>query len=337
MKRTGQMFRPWTRLAALAIAGGAAAACAPMERADQAAEPRGAQSREAAIFVPGTLERVATGFGFTEGPAWDGKRLIFSDIPGDTVHVLDPRGNEVSVLYSPSAQANGHTFNRDGDLLSAEHASGEITRWTPRSGRETIVAEYRGEHLNSPNDLVVRAADGMIFFTDPPYGLGRPYQGEEREREVEFNGVFGFDEATGRMVLIDDSLQRPNGIALSPDESVLYVSDSADQKLWAYDLAADGTASARRLFADLAMEGGEWPVDGMRVDSEGRVYATCPEGICVLSPEGARVATLDMPVRSTNVSWGGSDLSTLYITAGSDVWKVETRARGIGSSIRPAP
>lgn len=296
---------------------------------------RGAESRDAAIFVPGTLKQVATGFGFTEGPAWDGSRLIFSDIPGDTVYVLDPRGNEVSVLYAPSAQANGHTFDRDGHLLSAEHASGEITRWTPRTGRKTIVTEYRSQHLNSPNDLVVREADGIIFFTDPPYGLGRPYEGEERERKIPFNGVFGFDEETGRMVLIDDALERPNGIVLSPDERVVYVSDSADQKLWAYDLAADGTASDKRLFADLAVEGGEWSVDGMRADSEGRVYATCPEGICVLAANGTRVATLDMPVRSTNVSWGGSDLSTLHITAGSDVWKVETRARGVGSSITP--
>lgn len=310
-----------------------AAGCAPL--GGEGEMSASTQSVQDTPFVAGSLERVATGFDFTEGPAWDGSRLIFSDIPGDTVHVLDPVGNEVSVLYSPSWLANGHTFDRAGNLLSAEHASGEITRWTPQAGRETIVAEYRGRHLSSPNDLVVREDDGMIFFTDPPYGLGRAYEGQEREREIDFNGVFGVDEATGRMVLIDDALERPNGIVLSPDESVLYVSDAADQKLWAYDIAQDGTASGKRLFADLAIEGGEWNVDGMRVDSEGRVYATCPEGICVLAPDGRRVATLEMPVRSTNVSWGGPQLGTLYITAGSDVWRVRTTARGIGSSIRP--
>jgi gluconolactonase len=325
------MFEGLSRIAAVMLAACAAPSCAP---AQEAASTGLAQ--ENAIFVPGTLERVATGFGFTEGPAWDGSRLIFSDIPGDTVHVLDPDGNAVSVLYTPSWLANGHTFDREGNLLSAEHASGAITRWTPEGGREMVVEEFRGRHLNSPNDLVVRSSDGMIFLTDPPYGLGRPYKGTERERELEFNGVFGFDEASGRMVLIDDALERPNGIALSPDESVLYASDAATQKLWAYDIAPDGSASGRRLFADLAIAGGEWPVDGMRVDSEGRVYSTCPEGICVLAPDGTRVATLAMPVRSTNLSWAGPDLSTLYITAGSDVWRVETRATGTGSSIRRA-
>lgn len=290
---------------------------------------------EDALFVAGSLERVADGFEFTEGPAWDGERLIFSDIPGDTVHVLEPDGT-LSVLYTPSDLANGHTFDRSGDLLNAEHASGAITRWTPENGRETVVEAYRGDHLNSPNDIVVRAGDGMMFFTDPPYGLGSVFEGEERTREIAFNGVFGFDEATGRMTLIDDALERPNGIALSPDESVLYVSDSATQKLWAYDLAEDGTASNKRLFADLAIEGGEWNVDGMRVDSEGRIYATCPEGICVLAPDGARVATLEMPVRSTNLSWAGEALDELYITAGSEVWRVKTSASGIGSSIKPA-
>ncbi|NBC88367.1 MAG: SMP-30/gluconolactonase/LRE family protein [Alphaproteobacteria bacterium] len=306
-------------------------ACSPAAEGEAGAA---ATATPDALFVADSLERVADGFDFTEGPAWDGERLIFSDIPGDTVHALDPDGT-LSVLYTPSDQANGHTFDRSGDLLNAEHASGAITRWTPGNGRETVVDSYRGDHLNSPNDIVVRAGDGMMFFTDPPYGLGSVFEGEERTREIAFNGVFGFDEASGSMTLIDDALERPNGIALSPDESVLYVSDSATQRLWAYDLADDGTASNRRLFADLAIDGGEWNVDGMRVDSEGRVYATCPEGICVLSPEGARVETLDMPVRSTNLSWAGPDLSTLYITAGSDVWRVETRARGIGSSIKP--
>lgn len=326
--------RAGTRLGAMVLTASIIAACAPVQMS-QEPSASAADAAEDGIFIPGTLERVATGFGFTEGPAWDGTRLIFSDIPGDAVHVFEP-GGTVSVLYSPSWLANGHTFDREGRLLSAEHASGAITRWTPEGGRETILAEYRGQRLNSPNDLVVRAADGMIFITDPPYGLGRPYKGQEREREIDFNGVFGFDEATGRMVVIDDTLVRPNGIALSTDERSLYVSDAADQKLWAYDIAPDGTASGKRLLADLAIEGGEWSVDGMRVDNQDRIYATCPEGVCVLAPDGTRVATLSMPVRSTNVSWGGPGLNDLFITAGADVWRVKTRARGAGSSIRTA-
>jgi gluconolactonase len=307
-------------------------ACAYAERSPEPA-PSSVAGDEA-LFIAGSLEQVATGFIFTEGPAWDGGQIIFSDIPGDTVYTLSV-GGDVSVLYTPSWLANGHTFDREGRLLSAEHASGAITRWTPENGREIIVDQFEGKHLNSPNDVVVRQADGMLFFTDPPYGLGNEYKGQTREREVTFNGVFAFDEATGDMGVIDDSLSRPNGIALSLDESRLYVSDAADNKLWVYDLAEDGSAKGKRLLADLSIPDGEYPVDGMRIDTEGRIFATCPEGICVLSPAGDRIATLDLPVRATNVSFGGPNLADLYITAGSDVWRVSTGARGTGSSVLP--
>ena len=281
-----------------------------------------------AIFVPDSLELAATGYTFTEGPAWDGSRLIFSDIPGDTVYVYSPGEGPPQVLYTPSANANGHTFDRQGRLLNAEHGSGEITRWTQEGGRKTIVAAYQGKRLNSPNDVVVRS-DGLILFTDPPYGLG------QRASEVGFSGVFAFDETTGKIVLIDDALSRPNGLALSPDEKVLYVGDTATQTLWAYDLAADGTASGKRLVVDVTDESKPGRVDGVRVDTEGRVYFTCPGGICVADPvRGEVIERLATPKRATNLAWGGADLSELYITALTDVYRVKTRAKGIGSSSR---
>jgi gluconolactonase len=287
------------------------------------------------VFVPGSLEKVGQGYSFTEGPAWDGARVIFSDISGDTVYVLIPGEGAPRVLYTPSSRANGHTFDLGGALLNAEHGSGEITRWTPEGGRMTVVAAYQGKHLNSPNDVIVRS-DGLIAFTDPPYGLNSAYNGVQRTAEVGFNGVFTFHETTGAMTLIDDALERPNGIALSPDEATLYVSDSATNMVWAYTLAADGSASGKRLLADLALEGKTFPVDGLRVDSAGRVFATCPAGVCVIAPDGTRVATLELPIRATNVGWAGPDLSDLYITSGTEVWKVSTRARGIGSSSKAA-
>jgi gluconolactonase len=281
-----------------------------------------------AIFVPDSLELAATGYTFTEGPAWDGSRLIFSDIPGDTVYVYSPGEGAPQVLYTPSANANGHTFDREGRLLNAEHGSGEITRWTQEGGRKTIVAAYQGKRLNSPNDVVVRS-DGLILFTDPPYGLG------QRASEVGFSGVFAFDETTGKIVLIDDALSRPNGLALSPDEKVLYVGDTATQTLWAYDLAADGIASGKRLVVDVTDESKPGRVDGVRVDTEGRVYFTCPGGICVADPvRGEVIERLATPKRATNLAWGGADLSELYITALTDVYRVKTRAKGIGSSSR---
>jgi len=285
-------------------------------------------------FVESSLEQVATGYTFTEGPAWDGTRVIFSDIPGDTVYAFTPGEGPPTVLYAPSALANGHTFDREGRLLNAEHGSGAVTRWTQQTGRQVIVEAYQGKHLSSPNDLVVRS-DGMLFFTDPPYGLGSAYQGVQRVNEVGFSGVFALDEKTGRMVLIDDTLSRPNGLAFSPSEQRLYVGDTATQTLWAYDIAADGTASNKRLVVDVTDESKPGRVDGVRVDSTGLVYITCPGGICVVDPErGIVLERLATPKRATNLAWGGPDLSDLYITAQSDVYRVKTTARGIGSSSR---
>ena len=231
----------------------AGAAAALMAGSAPAHEGHGAHERPAPRIVEGSLEVVGTGYGFTEGPAWDGSRLIFSDIPGDTVHVYTPGEGAPTVLYTPSAMANGHTFDRAGRLLNAEHGSGALTRWTAEGGRQVVVETFEGKHLNSPNDVAVRS-DGLIVFTDPPYGLAAGYQGVKREAELAFSGVFALDEASGRMVLIDGTLERPNGAAFSPDEKTLYVTDSATQKVWAYTIAADGSASRKRLVIDVTDE-----------------------------------------------------------------------------------
>lgn len=312
----------WPRIALIAAL---AMACAMIGASLQAQEPPAAPDT---IIIPESLELAATGYTFTEGPAWDGARIIFSDIPGDAVHVLVPGEGAATVLYAPSANANGHTFDLQGRLINAEHGSGAITRWTPDGGRQVVVDKWQGKRLNSPNDVVVRS-DGLILFTDPPYGLG------QRTSEVGFSGVFSFDEASGRMVLIDDALSRPNGLALSPDERVLFVGDTATQTVWAYDLAADGTASGKRLVVDVTDDSTPGRVDGLRVDTEGRLWFTCPGGICVVDPaSGTVLERLTTPKRATNLAWGGADLSELYITALSDVYRVKTRATGVGSSSR---
>lgn len=313
------MGKVWRMMAALAAAGIAGGALAEDDRA---------------IFLPDSLELVATGYTFTEGPAWDGARLIFSDIPGDTVYVYTPGEGAPKVLYTPSAMANGHTFDRDGRLLSAEHGSGMVTRWTPEAGRQTVVASFSDRHLSSPNDVVVRS-DGLILFTDPPYGLSTAYKGVQRINEIGFSGVYAHHEKSGRTILIDNLLERPNGLALSPDEKVLYVGDTATQSLWAYDIDAEGLSDNRRKIADLTDDSKPGRVDGVRVDSEGLIYVTCPGGLCVVDPaKGAMIARLATPKRATNLAWGGPDLSELYITALTDVYRVKTRARGIGSSSR---
>ena len=313
----------WIAVGLLALAGASASTLA-----QDSATPQAIPVVAKPWFEDDSLELVATGYTFTEGPAWDGTRLIFSDIPGDTVYAFTPGEGPPTVLYTPSALANGHTFDREGRLLNAEHGSGALTRWTPDQGRQVIVETWQGKRLNSPNDVVVRG-DGMIFFTDPPYGLG------QRTSEVGFSGVFAFDETTGKMILIDDALERPNGLAFSPNEKVLYVGDTATQTLWAYDIAADGTASGKRLVIDLTDDSKPGRVDGVRVDDWGLVYVTCPGGLCLVDPARSLVlARLATPKRATNLAWGGADLSELYITAQTDVYRVKTNGRGIGSSSR---
>ncbi len=321
--------RRWIAAVLMASAGAAGAALAQDSASGQGtyvvAEPR---------FIESSLELVATGYTFTEGPAWDGKRLVFSDIPGDTVYAYTPGAGAPRVLYTPSFMANGHTFDRRGRLLNAEHGSGALTRWTGKAGRQVLVDAFEGRHLSSPNDVVVRR-DGLILFTDPPYGLASAYKGVKRDNETGFSGVFAFDEKAKRMTLVDKALERPNGLAFSPDERVLYVGDTATQTLWAYDIAADGRASGKRLVVDVTDESKPGRVDGLRVDSMGLVYVTCPGGICVVDPaKRAVIERLATPKRATNLAWGGPDLSELYITALTDVYRVKTRARGIGSSSR---
>lgn len=332
MKNGWKSYARIALVAATAAMGAAVGSALAVRVAAQ--EPAAMVAKDDGLFAADSLELAATGYTFTEGPAWDGARIIFSDIPGDAVHVLTPGESAAQVLYAPSANANGHTFDRAGTLINAEHGSGAITRWTPEGGRQVIVDSFEGKRLNSPNDVVVRS-DGLILFTDPPYGLG------QRTSEVGFSGVFALDEATGRMVLIDDALSRPNGLALSPDEKVLYVGDTATQTVWAYDLAADGTASGKRLLVDVTDESTPGRVDGVRVDTEGRVWFTCPGGVCVVDPASGPLPAkvidrLTTPKRATNLAWGGADLSELYITALTDVYRVKTRARGIGSSSRRA-
>lgn len=332
MARSRQLGKGW-RLVAVALLAAGGASCSTT--AQEIAAPETPIIDVTPRLHPALLERVATGYTFTEGPVWDGTRLIFSDIPGDTVYAYTPGKGPPTVLYAPSAMANGHTFDREGRLLNAEHGSGTVTRWTQEGGRQVIVEAYQGKHLSSPNDLVVRQSDGMLFFTDPPYGLRTAYQGVQRANEVGFSGVFAFDEATAKMVLIDDALERPNGLAFSPDERVLYVTDSATQTLWAYDIAADGSASDKRLIIDLTDKDKQGSVDGIRVDREGDLYLTCPGGVCVVSGRtGGLRERLETPQRATNLAWGGPDLSDLYITAVSDVYRVPTASRGIGSSSR---
>jgi gluconolactonase len=282
------------------------------------------------------VERIATGFGFTEGPVWNGDHLLFSDIPKNRIVRWRelPEGPEVTTFRCPSGYplgrptgvrqpgSNGLTLDRRGRLLACEHGNRRVTR-TEADGSVVAIAErWEGKRLNSPNDVVVRS-DGAVFFTDPPYGLVDQREG----KELPFQGVYRID-LDGSLDLLVDDFERPNGLAFSPDERTLYVDDTVRRQIRAFDVSEDGRLEHGRIFADLEHpdEGGP---DGMKVDVEGNVYCTGPGATWVFNAAGALLGRIITPERPANCAWGGADWRTLYITARPSVYRLRASVPGI--------
>ncbi len=263
-------------------------------------------------LLAGEVEVVAEGFQFTEGPIWHPEEgLLFSDIPADRIY----RGDG-SVFREPSGKSNGLTLDNEGRLIACEHWNRRVTR-TEEDGSITVLADaYEGNQFNSPNDVIVRS-DGMIFFTDPPYGL------EGREAELDFSGVFMVDPDSNEVTLLIDDFDRPNGLALSPDESTLYIADTSEGHIRAFDLAADGTLDDEWHFCDLPGP------DGMKVDVDGRVWATASDGVRVHDSDGTLLGTIEFPHAPANCAFGGEDSRTFYVTARPGVYKIEIAVTGL--------
>jgi sugar lactone lactonase YvrE len=272
------------------------------------------------------VDRIATGFTFTEGPVWRGDGLLFSDIPNSrTIRYRPlPEGPEITTFRQPTGNANGLTLDRHGNVLACEHSGRRVSRVDANGRAETVVDNYQGKKLNSPNDVVVRS-DGSIFFTDPPYGLPRGTVG----KELDVNGVYRLDTG-GTLQLIADDFERPNGLAFSPDERTLYVDDSARGHIRAFDVASDGSLSSGRVFAEMRGQPGEQGVpDGMKVDQEGNVYCTGPNGIWVYEPSGRFLGRIVLPEVPANLAWGDADWHTLYITARRSLYRLRIAVPGI--------
>ncbi len=287
------------------------------------------------------LEVLAGGFGFIEGPLWhDDGFLLFSDIPGDTIHRWDADSG-VSVFRNPSGKANGLAWDRSGCLLACEHVRSVISRTAADGSVEVLISHWQGNELNSPNDVTV-ARDGTIWFTDPhPAGRIEAW-GKEREAELDFCGVFGFDPESGELTLVSDRIRFPNGICISPDGSVLYANDSLEMTITAFQLG-DGIAvrgeslffrqgaGGRLTSAGIAPLDPDAPVgvpDGMKCDERGNVWCTGPGGVWVISPEGERLGIVETPEFAANLGWGGPSGTTLFITASSQLLRLETLVRG---------
>lgn len=273
------------------------------------------------------LEKLATGFMFTEGPVWDAANecLFFSDIPGNKMRKWT-KDKGIEVVRDPSGKSNGLTLDKQGRLIACEHANRRVSRTEKDGTVVTIADKYEGKRVNSPNDVVMKS-DGSIYFSDPPYGLTAEF-GVLGEQELPFQGVFRLSPDGKDLTLLVDDFEKPNGLAFSPDESLLYIDDTDRAHVRVFDVNPDGSISNGRLFAEVKGEE-EGGVDGMKLDSEGNVYVTGPGGICVFDPSGNRLGRIDIPEVSANLAWGDGDWKTLYITASTSLYRIRLGVKGI--------
>jgi len=263
-----------------------------------------------------TIEKLAGGFMFTEGPLWvreGGPYLLFSDVRGNAIYKWTPANSQVTDFKKPVFEgdvpegsllgSNGLTLDSQGRLVFCEHGNRRISR-IEKDGSETIVVDsYRDKRLNSPNDLVYKS-DGSLYFTDPPYGLAK--QDEDESKELDFNGAFRLGAEGEVLKLLTRDLARPNGIAFSPDEKTLYVSNSdPGHKVWmAYDVQDDGTIANGRVFYDVTSDMSEGLPDGMKLDKAGNIYASGPGGVWIFNPAGKHLGTIKPAEVPANVGWG---------------------------------
>jgi gluconolactonase len=286
------------------------------------------------------VEIIAQGFQFTEGPLWVNKEkmLLFSDVPGNTIYKwTEAKGKEIYLRpggYTDTAKRggfmgpNGLTLSRNGKLLICQHGDRRIAQMdaplnAPKPSFETVAGAYEGKRLNSPNDLFL-AKNGDLYFTDPAYGFERGAR--DPKRELSNQGVYKVDKG-GKISLLIDSLEAPNGIAIFPDNKTLLVanSDGRKKKWYAYDIAANGTLTNARIFYDVSNERGAGGCDGLKIDNRGNVFAAGPGGIWIFTKSGTLIGKIKMNgVTAANCALSPDD-KTLYITATQYLLRVKMR------------
>jgi gluconolactonase len=301
---------------------------------------------DALIAPDAKLEKLAEGFDWAEGPVWVKARgvLLFSDVPRNVVYRWHPRAG-VSIFLQPSGYtgtrtdlrepgSNGLALGKKGELVLCQHGDRRLakrTSWSPKAEIVALADRFEGKRFNSPNDVVLHPS-GDLFFTDPPYGLGK--QMDDPEKELPFQGVFRLD-AKGQVNLVHKDLERPNGVALSPDGRVLYVANSFGKRpiIMAFDLDTERSVTGSRVFFDgttLApnkeRKGG---FDGLVVDRAGNIFTTGPGGVLILTPQGKHLGTILTGVATANCEFGGADGRTLFLTADSYLGRIVTKTRAL--------
>ena len=291
------------------------------------------------------IEVLSSGYTWTEGPVWvkDGNYLLFSDVPANTIYqwkqgknegeisvFLKPSGYTGTGVYSNEPGSNGLIINQKGELVACEHGDRRVSAMPlSKGGKRTLADNFKGKKFNSPND-VVQHSSGAYYFTDPPYGL--PKQEKDPSRELEF-GVYRIG-TDGKVSQVISDLTRPNGLAFSPDEKILYVAQSDPEKafIMAYPVNADGSVGTGKVFYDATSAVKEGKLrglpDGLKIDKQGNIFTTGPGGVLVISPEGKLLGIINTGEATANCAWG-DDGSTLYITADMYLCRIKTLTKGV--------
>jgi gluconolactonase len=278
------------------------------------------------------LETLYTGARFTEGPVYfgDHRCLIFSDVPSSRMLRWDEETGQVTIFRADSNYSNGNTRDREGRLITCEHGTRRVTR-TEVDGTITVIADrWEGKRLNSPNDVVVKS-DGTIWFTDPSYGISSYFEGGKAESEIGKCNVFRFDPRDGSLTVAVDDFSRPNGLAFSPDESILYIVDSGiapDPKgphhIRAFDVTDKGTLRNSRVLVEVS----PGIPDGFRLDIEGNIWCTAADGVHCYTPQGELIGKVLVPEVCGNVVFGGPRRNRLFICGYTSLYSVFLNTRG---------
>lgn len=275
------------------------------------------------------VKQLATGFDWVEGPVWfgDANCLLFSDIPNNRIMRWSP-DTGVSTFRSPSNFGNGQTRDKQGRLITCEHGSRSVTRTEHDGTVTTLARHFQGKSLNSPNDVVVKS-DGSVWFSDPHYGIMTNYEGFKSDQELPCN-VYRIDAGTGEISAVVDDMNCPNGLAFSPDESLLYVADTGrmfgndPQHIRVYDVA-DGKCANGRHFHTID----PGCADGFRVDTEGNIWSSAKDGVHCIAPDGQLLGKVLVPELVSNVCFGGRRKQQLFITATTSIYSIHLNRQGV--------
>jgi gluconolactonase len=278
------------------------------------------------------LERIFTGCRWAEGPVYvaSGRFLLFNDIPEDRTLRWDECTGVVGVFRSPSHHANGMTLDQQGRLVICEQSGRRVTR-TEHDGSTTVLAErWEGKRLNSPNDAVVDRG-GVVWFTDPPYGIISDYEGERADSEIGACHVYRVDPADGRVVLVADDFDRPNGLAFSADERRLFIADTRRGHIRVFDVDDDRNLTNSRVFAEISVGN----PDGFRLDEDERVWAAAGDGVHCFDPDGTLLGKVNVPEGATaNVVFGGRKRNRLFIAASTSIYSIHLHVNGLARIAR---